>query len=300
MAIEYTNGVPNVRYNDTQGWYDAWNKYRSQTGQYNNPADDSAANEMTRYGDTFSSQFKQLVGRDPNQIEFGKFWNEVVVPRGNFVGDAATQQLQDQTKNFVSSNFQREAEEQVNNELQAQQQQANSLADLFRTQSAGVESSYQNSLLDFTNKLIERVRPNLMISLQSQGLLNSGGLNQAIAGQQADLARDAGQQVADLKLQNDQQANAIAFGGAAAPYEFQKAQSMNRLPYLQGQGESSINRMFQTRLMDQQFQNQMALQKDARGGKKGSFWDTFGQSTASSIGQNIGSAINPASYFGRA
>jgi hypothetical protein len=257
------------------------------------------AQALQGYGDQFASQFRQLVGRDPNNGEVKAFYTQVVKPQGHFQGGSALQDLSDRTQSFISRNYQKEAEEQVNNELLQQQTQANSLADLFRTQSAGVESSYQNSLLDFTNKLIERVRPNLMISLQQQGLLNSGGMNQAIAGQQADLARDAGQQVADLKLQNDQQANAIAFGGAAAPYEFQQAQAMNRLPYLQGQGQGALERMFQSRMLDQQFQNQMALQKDARGGSKGSFWDTFGQSTAGSLGTNLGSALNPASYFGK-
>lgn len=307
MAIEFTaDGTPMVKYNDTQGWYDAWNKFRAQTNRWNNNADELTANELTRYGDTFSSQFKQLVGRDPNQVEFGRFWNEVVVPQGNFLGGGSNpgmQELQDRTGSFVSSNFQRAAEEQAALELQGQQAEANRLSDLFRTQGNTAIDGYQSSLLDFTNKLIERVRPNLMLSLQSQGLLNTGGLNQAIAGQQSDLSRDAAQQVADLRLQNENQANEISFGAAAAPYEFQKAMAMNRVPQLQSQGQSAIDRLFTTRTNEINFANQMArdlqLSKYGNRGKSGffqQFGNAFAPSLGMSVGQNLGKFAAPPKF----
>jgi hypothetical protein len=74
-----------------------------------------------------------------------------------------------------------------------------------------------------------------------------------MAGQQADLARDASNFLTDRYLDVENQANAIAYGGQAAPYQFQQAQAMNRIPYLQQLGQQSMQNAYQSRSMENQY-----------------------------------------------
>ncbi len=216
---------------------------------------------LGQYGQTFASLFRDLVGRDPVSDESDLFFRQVVAPVGNFAGGNAPgqQELQDRTRSLISNNFQQQAQDQTSLELQKQQSQANDLSQLFRTQGQQTANTLEGQLQDFVQRTFEKIRPNLITSLQSQGLLNSGGLNQAIAGQQGDLARDAQDQLANYKLGVEEQANQIAFGGASAPYEYQRAQTMNRVPYLQQQGQDAITRAFQQRTNEQNYFNQLGL-----------------------------------------
>lgn len=256
--VEYNPSSP---YGQTQGFLDALGKnlyLQSGSGQFD-PG--KAEQELTGYAGTFSKLFRQLVGRDPNVEETGQFYQTVVAPQGSFPGGgfAGMQELQDRTKSFVADNFQRTAEEQALLELQNQQGQANQLSQMFRTQGRQAISDTESRLQDYQTRLFEKLRPQLLTSLQTQGLLNTGGLNEAFAGAAKDLASESSNYLSDAYLQNEQAANAIAFGGASAPYELARQQAMNRVGYMQGQGESALNRAFQTRSQEMDFNNKLRL-----------------------------------------
>lgn len=242
----------------------------------------------------FRTEFERLVGRNPGADEAAKMYETVFMPNLGAFNDPNSYQYQrfgDQVRSEVSNLFQPQVEQNVSTQLQQQQGEANRLADLFRTQGNEAINGVEQSLLGYQQKLFERLRPNLITSLQAQGLLNTGGLNQALAGQQADLANEAGQQVADLRFQNEQGANEIAFSGAAAPYEFQRGQTLSRLPQAQAFAEGAMNRLFSQQSADQAFRNQLELmnrqQQIQREGRK-SLSRIFGESLMTNLGQHVG------------
>lgn len=247
----------------------------------------------------FNSLFRNLVGRDPTPDEANTFYTSHLARRPWEYGDANSQDyraLRDTATSFINDNFQQQIQEGVNAELQAQQGEATRLADLFRSQGNQAINGVESSLLNYQQKLFERLRPQLLTSLQSQGLLDTGGLNMALAGQQGDLARDAGQQIANLRYENDMKANEIAFGGASAPYQFNMGMAQNRVPYLQQQAQGALGNLFNQRFADQQFGNQLSLlnrQAQIQREMRPSFLGTLGQSTALSMGQNLGQWFNP-------
>jgi hypothetical protein len=299
MAINPDVGIDTSQYADFGAFFGpAWNRYTELQKQSNAYDPTKAATDLQSYGNTFRQQFENLVGRAPNDNELQSFYSTVVAPQGSFPGGgyAGAQELSDRTKSFISDNFQRAAEEQALNELNAQQSKANDLSNLFRSQGNTAINNYEKSILDFTQSLVERTRPQLYTRMQAMGLLNTGGLNEAIAGQQADLARDAGQQVADLRLQNEQGANEIAFSGAAAPFELQRALAQNRVANVQGAGQSALERMFNTRNQELNYNYQLGLQNNAgrlQRSMQPSFLRTLGQSTAQSMGNSFGQWVAP-------
>ena len=299
MAIRSDVGIDVEPYADFGAFFGpAWSAYTDLQKRSNAYNPEVAARDLQSYGDQFKSQFSQLVGRAPLDGEISNFYKTVVAPQGSFPGGgyAGPQELSDRTQDFIGKNYQREAEAQAESELVAQQGEANKLADLFRTQGKAAIGGYENSLMDFAQKLFERVRPNLMTSLQAQGLLNTGGLNQALAGEQGDIARDAGQQVADLTLQNENAANAISYGGAAAPYEFAKGNILNRIPNLMASGQGALQRGFANRQQEMSYLNQLSLQNNSQrfqSGMQPSFLRTLGQNLAASAGQAGGQWLAP-------
>lgn len=288
----YFEYSPSSPYGQTQGFIDAMGKnlhLQSGSGEFN-PV--KAEQELSGYANTFNNLFRQLVGRDANTDEVGQFYQQVVAPQGSFPGGgyAGQQELRDRTATFVSDNFQRAAEEQAKQELAGQQGEATRLADLFRTQGNQAISSTEQSLLNFREKLFNKLRPNLITSLQAQGLLNSGGLNQAFAGAASDLSDASEGALMDARLQNEQQANAIQFAGQSAPLEFARGQSMGRLNNINQFGQNAMQQAFAQRSNELNFMNQMALQNNmARIQREAqpSFLRTFGQTAASSLGSNF-------------
>jgi hypothetical protein len=254
--------------------------------------------DLQSYGARFSSLFENLVGRAPTEEEAGKLYTQLVNPnmKEAGLGGDFDKRFQDYATEFIGSNYRQAAEDTVNQKLQAQQGEASRLADLFRTQGNTAINGVEEGLMSYQQKLFERLRPQLITSLQAQGLLNTGGLNQAIAGQQADLANEAANKVADLRYQNDQQANAIAFGGQQAPYLFEQQNAMNALPQMQASSQNALGMNFQNFTANNNFARQMELlnrQAQIQREQQPSFLRTLGQSTATSLGQNLGRWVSP-------
>lgn len=248
----------------------------------------------------FASQFENLVGRAPTQDETNKFYTNFIIPHSNDIGSSYgstfNQQIDSNINQFVGENYQKAAQDYATQQLQGQQDQANSLADLFRTQGNQAISDTESSLLDYQSQLFDRLRPNLLTSLKAQGLLDTGGLNEALAGQQGDLANSAANYVAQLKLQNDQQANNIAFSGASAPYQYQQSQIMNQPGQLQAAGQNALGITTNTLMDNLNYQHQLGLiqaQTNAQSSLQPSFLRTLGQSFGNSMGSSLGSWFGP-------
>lgn len=253
--------------------------------------------EMANAALQFNALFRNLVGRDPTPEEGDQFYSTHFASRPWEYGDPNSQErqrLRDTATNFISDNFQQQMQDSVNLELKSQQAEANRLGDVYEQQGNAAIDNVQASLLDYQTRLFERIRPNLITSLQTQGILNSGGVNQALAGTQGDLAAEGSKQVADLRFQNEQAANDIRFGGQMAPYQFNQSMALNRIPNMQANAQGSLDRLFQQRVIDQNFANQMALmshQASLQRNAQPSFLRTLGQNFASSLGQSTGNSI---------
>lgn len=285
-----------------QALYDTSNGGKGLTGQ--NRSD--YADQMLNYRNMFSSSFKNLVGRDPTSAELDQFTNQYLVPNAADLHEKGSAKVQDPytyLNQFISNNFQGAAKDYATQQLTQQQGQANDLANLFRTQGQQALNTTENSLLDYQQKLFEKLRPQLLTSLQSQGLLDTGGLNTAVAGAQKDLANSVQPWLAQQQLQNEQQANAIAFSGASAPLQYQQSNILNSVPYLQSTGQQAMNQGYNTFLTNLNFQNQLALQNNAarlQADAQPSFLRTLGQGFAGNLGGSLGYGLgawtNPAAF----
>jgi hypothetical protein len=250
--------------------------------------------EITARESLFRDMYRQLVGTDPGEAEFKTFFDNIAPNAALATHDVGTQQqLRDLTAQHVNTRYQSTAEKRALAELQGTQAEASRLSEVFRTQGRQAISDTEGRLMDFQTRLFEKLRPQLMTSLQAQGLLNTGGLNEAFAGQAKDLASEVSNQLSGAYLENEQAANQIAFGGAAAPYEMQRQLAMSRLPYLQQQTENAIGRNQQINMSNLAYQQQLNLmqkQADLQAGSKPSFLKGL-------AGQAAGNLVNAHTKF---
>jgi hypothetical protein len=283
---------------------------------------DQSQSRLTEAVNQFNTLFRTYVGRDPDETDRSQFIDGILAdPRWVQVGASESlglSDLRDPSVQFIQDRFQRQAEQQATLELQNQQTQANSLANLFRTQGQGAIDTYRQSLetglsetesglIDFQNRLFERLRPQLLTSLQAQGLLNTGGLNEAFSGAAKDLS-DASQQsllasrmginedVAQRQLENEQAALAISQGAAADPYNLQRQLALNRVPNFMQAGQDALTRAYQDRVNEMQYNRQYqlaGLQNIFDRDNQPSFLRTFSQNAAGSLGKSLGQWASP-------
>jgi hypothetical protein len=259
---------------------------------------DAYESKFRSAADEFAGQFKQLVGRLPTTEETSSYMGQIVGGSGaEAFGANRGLELSQLTSNFIGSRYADEADRIATERLQAQQGEAQRLSDLFRTQGNQAINSTEQSLLDYQNKLFERLRPQLLTSLQSQGLLNTGGLNQAIAGAQGDLATAGSEELRQLRFANEQGANQIAFSGQAAPYEFQQQQIMNRPAQLQAAAGTGLQNAYNTFTNQLNFQNQAALNQQMfnlnalANAKSGGFFKSLAGGLPGALNTGLGSAL---------
>lgn len=259
--------------------------------------------EVGNYANNFKSQFENLVGRAPTEEEMGQFHQQYIVPNVKALTDPNSMMRQSPNSNigqFVGTNFQKTAKDYALEQLRGQQDEATSLASLFRQQGNDAISATENSLLEYQSKLFDRLRPNLLTSLKSQGLLDTGGFNEAVAGVQGDLANNASNYIAGLKFQNEQGANAIAFGGANDPYQFQRQMIMNQPGELNAANANATGFNNDTFMQNLNYAHQLGLvdaQARAERSNRPSFMRTLGQGFAGSFGQNAGKIGDPTSLM---
>lgn len=260
--------------------------------------------------DQFASSFKNLVGRAPTQDEINQFLSQSA---GSLISNAANgtgrseqdqQSILNGINQFVGQNFHQAAQDYATQQLQQQQAGWNNLADTALSQGNDAINATQQSLLDYQSKLFDRVRPNLLTSLKAQGLLDTGGMNDAVAGVQGDLANNALQYIAQLQLQNRQNANNIRLSGQAAPLQFLQSNTTNAPNYLDQMGQGALGFNNGTFMDNLNYQHQLGLiqaQANAQAQLQPSFMRTLGQSFANNMGSQFaqagGQLIKPSSYM---
>lgn len=299
MSWEWQNDQPawnlSSPYQDLSGFQDAYAKIAAQQVGLGSGDRPGLVTRLNDVASQFKTQFKNLVGRDPTNDEINQFYQQ---SGGNVIANSPsgrsennTTDVRNQIVQYVGDSFQQQAKDYATQQLTGQQGQANQLADMFRTQGRAAISSTEQNLMDYQQKLFEKLRPNLITSLDAQGLLDTGGLNQALAGAQQNLADNAQGYLIDANMHNEQGANQIAFGGASAPYYFQQNQIMQQPGYLQQAGQNALSSNNATYMDNLNYAHQLGLiqaQMKAQQELQPSFLRTFSQST----GQNLGANFN--------
>lgn len=292
-----------MAYNDLSGYQTAYDQLLKQQQGMGSSATSDLDMRLNAVGDQFTQLWTNLVGRAPTSEELNGFMGSQA---GNIIANSPLGRsesnptdVRNQIAQYVGDTGQKASQDYATQQLEAQQGQANNLAELFRSKGKEAISATESSLLDYQQRLFERLRPNLITSLQSQGLLNTGGLNQAVAGAESDLALDGSNFIRQANFDNDQAANAIAFGGASAPYNFQQGNIMNQPNNLLQQGQNALNANTNTFMSNLAYQQQLGLmaQQNKYQRENSSFLRTLGTSFAgglgSSAGTNLGKWVGP-------
>jgi hypothetical protein len=297
------------KYSDSAGYQTAYQQLFDQLASLNSDSEQARqgqAGALTDVANQFNSLWTNLVGRAPTSEETDSFLSSnagsIITSAGGGTGRVGgdSVNIRNQIAQYVGDTGAKAAQDYATTQLQGQQGEANRLSELFRSQGRTAISDTEGKLLDYQQRLFERLRPNLITSLQAQGLLNTGALNESLAGAAKDLSDASQSTLLDMNYQNEQGANAIAYGGQSAPYAFQQQQIMSQPGYLQAQGGDALNRAFQTFSQNLDFRNQAQLiNLQARSQPRLSFFDTFGQSLATAAGQAGGEAMNPKTYYGK-
>lgn len=254
------------------------------------------ASQLQNYGQQFKTFFENYVGRTPTQDEASQFFKQGVQPNLAQIttpGSNISENFGDFTKQFIADNYLRAAQDYAAQQLQSQQDEANRLSGVFRNQGRQAISDTEARLKEYQTGLFEKLRPQLLTSLQAQGLLNTGGLNEAFGGAAKALANETSNYLTDANLQNEMAANQIAFSGASAPYEFARNAIISRPDFLQTQGQAALNRNHNNFLKSLDFRNQIALQNNAarlQADMQPGLLGRLGQNFVSSFGQSAGGA----------
>jgi hypothetical protein len=278
------------------GYNTAYQQLLKQQQSLGSNATADLHNRLNAVGTQFTQLWTNLVGRAPTPDELDAFYS---TNAGNIIANSANgtarsetdpTNVRNQIAQYVGDTGQRAAQDYATQQLEAQQAKANELADLFRTQGRKAISDTEAGLLDYQNRLFERLRPNLLTSLQAQGLLNTGGMNEAFAGKAKDLSDQGQQFLLQAQLDNENQANAIAYGGASAPYMFKQSNIMNQPNMLMQSGQNALNANTNTFMSNLDYTHQLGLlaqQNKYMQENQPSFLRTFGQTAATSLGNNF-------------
>lgn len=221
-------------------------------------------NGLTGYVDEFTAQFSDLVGRAPNEVEYNKFFKylggEDLTSRwmGN---DTFTPKVQ----GLLSSQFRRTAEEEATKQAQAQVDAQMAPNSAFNTWKNSVNQNVNDTataLQDYQTRLFEKLRPQLLTSLQSQGLLNTGALNEAFAGAASDLTQANQGYVAQMKNAAGQDIANQEYAIRSSPGNYALQNTYGRVPSLTQAGQTAIQGAYQGALQGQLMNQQYGYQQN--------------------------------------
>lgn len=265
-------------------------------GSFSDAWKTATANGIKQYTDTFTQMFQDKVGRPPTQDEYGTFFNQVLIPDGPWTGTDIAKVKED-TRSGLSDFFSQAAQENAQKKAQDAGTAAVAPGSAFDQWATGYRnnvSGVEQSLQDFQDRLMEKIRPQLLTSLQSQGLLNTGGLNEAFAGVSGDLTAEAQSQMRTARMGAEQDINNQKFNLLSLPYQQQQQYTLGTIPNVLSSGENALNRTWQGYMQNQNFQNQMALQ-NAQSANQPSLLQQYGGlilgGTAGGLGQGFGKRL---------
>ena len=261
----------------------------------------TVSDQVKEYGNMFQQQFNNFVGRDPTADEYNQFFQTVVMGEQPWKTPFNATQARQDTTGFLNQTYQQTAQQEAQKKLQDQATAAvapGSAFDTWQKQYTQSANDLQSNLIDYQSRLMDKIRPQLITSLQSQGLLNSGALNETFAGATTDMTNAAGQAAASAKAQAAQDIANQRFGIMSNPSNVANQFYANSVPNLQGTGQNALNQVYQNysnlnsigaqgniqqNLLNQQYANQPSVLQQLGGQLAGGFVSNAGKNLANSI-----------------
>lgn len=238
-------------------------QYQNRAAEFNANNEQPTYQQVTGYVDTFKNQFRNYVGRDPKPEEYNQFF-KFLGQQGPWAQEvtAFSGKIGPETTGLIKDYYTREAQNEAQKQLETQTQAAiapNSAFDVWQNSYRNTLSDVEKSLSDYQTKLFEKLRPNLITSLQAQGLLNSGALNEAFAGAGKDLASEAANQIANARGAVEQDIANQRYQLASAPTSYQLSNTANNPANLINSGQQALQNVWQGVLQQNEFNNQRRL-----------------------------------------
>lgn len=257
-------GAPNVPqrpiYTDTSGYRDIVRKY-AEAGKTG--ADSS--HQIGTYAETFRQMFNSSVGRDPTTDEYNQFFNTIVVNDKPWEGNLDQNQLRQETSGLLQQFYSGTAQEEAQKKAEAAATGAVAPGSAFDVWS----NSYRNSindvssaLQDYQSRLFEKLRPQLLTSLKAQGLLDTGGLNQAFAGAAEDLGAESQKYLAGAKSGIEGDIAQQKYNLMSAPTTFKLSNAFNTVPQLTQSGQTALQNVYGNYVNQNMFNQNAALQRE--------------------------------------
>lgn len=244
---------------------------------------------ITQAGDQFKSLFKNNVGRDATPDEIDQFFNGSASTLSN-QDMRSGENLRNYTAQFIGDNFQQASQATATSKLSDLATQAGGLADQYMQMGQKSLSNIADSLKTYQTSLFDKLRPQLNLAAQAGGYQDSGGQTLQERGALTDLGNQATAALLPYQQQIEQNANAIRYGGASAPYSLASSFAAGQPGVLANTAAGGLNygNNFQTNLNNQQLQlqllnAQMNNSKDLWSSTVGSPWNNF-QNTLAGFG----------------
>lgn len=266
----FKSGLQDLPYYNTPAFQNLINNISGQSERtlVNQQNASSFQNDIKGYANAFTSQFQSLAGRPPTADEYNTFFEQVVNPakpwevRGNVDQNA----LNLGATNLLGTVFQptiADAQKQKATQQAAEATAPGSAFDVWQNAYQNSINDTEKALTDYQSRLFEKIRPQLITSLQAQGLLNTGALNDAFAGANADLTNGNLGFIANARQQANQDIANQRYGIMSAPQNAALTTTLNTIPNLTQQGQGALqniwNNTMQNNAYDLQLRNQQAL-----------------------------------------
>lgn len=262
LADQFRSGFSNLPYGGTQNFQNLVSNFTSDPSKFlvNEGNVKEWQSTIKSYGDTFANMFKNYVGRDPNAEEYNQFFGSVVLP--NWKSAIDPNNLRQTTTGLIDQFYQRTAADEAQKRAETQANKAvetGSAFDAWQQAQKQNLSDTEKSLQDYQSRLFEKIRPQLLTSLQSQGLLNSGALNQAFTGVAGDLASEGQNFIANARNAVNSDIANRKYEIAASPSNYALQREFSAVPNLTAAGQSALQNVWQNYMQDRAFQNQSSM-----------------------------------------
>jgi hypothetical protein len=252
------------------------------------------AQQIKQYTDQFVNQFKNYVGREPTTDEVNTFWEQEVLPRSPYAAPLNQDTLKANVKTLLSDTFTKAAQDQATADLQTQAEKAvapGSAYDEWANAYMGAVNNTEGALKDYQTRLFEKLRPNLITSLKTQGLLDTGALNTAFAGAASDLDATTANYMASARMGAATDIANQKMNIMSLPFQSQSNYTMNTVPNLTSAGQTALSNVWQQNLLTQQYLNERALQEMKMGSQPSALATIAGQ-MAGGIASNAAGGIS--------
>lgn len=284
-------------YFNTEAFQILYNKWLANPGytiQNKSGAEDWIA-DFDTWASTFSNQFNNLTGRDPNANEYNEFFHQVVLPTQPWkAAKPDYKRIADEARDLINNSFSNVAAEESERKLKERAAEAIAPGSAFdewqKAYSSGI-SDVEKSLQDYQSRLFEKIRPQLLTSLQAQGLLNTGGLNEAFASANKDLSEASQSYLADARMNANKDIASAKYAIQSSPDSYALGNISSTLPYLRSVGESSLQNVWNSISADKYYQNQLALENMRQNTNKPSLLSQYGGLMLGNIAANAPGAI---------